>query len=337
MNVENRLQDVISLRREICQEFLSLIIGSGWQSILYNKAKQQINNNDHKDNYFPIFDSMREHGINNYTVKDMDTSKISTVVLYCEKDLSLSIKKQTKNAFRNLVVDRDANCHLSGNETLEDLYLRIIVDLHDLREFVRAVDKYETLSISDSSRTDFRQKYVRKINKLQETFDEERIILLEQRMSRKKDIQSILDSCNPSGRLNDLLDSKYKICGTEFFGYEYPNYVSFLVEAAEAGIVDTYSKAAKIFYDRKDYDKAEEYLRFLFNEKKYDPLEPLQIMDMMTLADIYFRKLCSRNFDGHYIINCLIEAGCSIEKSSDGNRYEYINNGQRIKTIEIPQ
>ena len=73
MDARNRMADVVKLRCNACQDFLKLIISDNWQQFVYNKAQREIQDNGrYKEKYLSAYEKMREIGIDNYSVDDMD-------------------------------------------------------------------------------------------------------------------------------------------------------------------------------------------------------------------------------------------------------------------------
>lgn len=317
MEIRNRMADVVKLRCNACQDFLGMVIKPGWQEKLYAIAKDAVENNHYADNYIAAYEKMRDLGISNYQVTDMDVSFITQVVKFCGS--VASVQKPTKEALVKLKDDRNLTNHSDENEEEEELYLRGLLALCNLRNFIRTVDKVE-LSISDSERLQFRKKYLPAIDELQELLDDERIQLVQSRKERKRDIQRVLESEDM-----DTVWSDVRMLYTTkslFVNKDWDTYWSFILEAAESGVVQAYSEAAHYYYDKGEYDRAEYYLNLLYlgKEKKN-----YTVKDMMTLASIYINKLSEKNGDEVKIIEDLMPDGYNIVKSEDGKRYDLIS------------
>lgn len=277
---------------------------------------------------------MRDLGVQNYKVSDMDVSFIVQVIRFCRG--VVSVKGSTKDAVIRLKDDRNLMNHSNGNEEDEELYLRGLLALCDLRNFIRTVDKVE-ISIPDEKRREFRNKYIPLIDELQNILDDERIQLVQAKKERKKYIKRILESKNPDNEwcnVNEIYMKKNLSMNKDMDSYN-----QFIMEAAEEGVILAYSQAADKYYEMGDYDSAEHYLRLLYlsEDRKYH-----DVKSMMLLAEIYFKRLCTRTEDGHEIIQKLIAEGNNVVKSEDGNRYELLSksmtmNGKCLKSIDIPQ
>lgn len=334
MKVRNRMADVVKLRCNACQEFLGMVVKPGWQEKLYDIAKDAVETNHFADNYIAAYEKMRDLGPQNYQVSDMDVSFIAQVIRFCSG--VVSVKGQTKDAVIRLKDDRNLTNHSNENEEDEELYLRGLLALCDLRNFIRTVDKVE-ISISDEDRLKFRNKYIPLIDELQELLDDERIQLVQGKKERKKDIQRILESKDPDKEwihIIEIYSKKYLSMNKDM-----DSYLQFITEAAEAGVAQAYPQAADHLYEIEDYDSAEYYLRLLYmkEDRKYHNVD-----SMMLLADIYFRKLCTREGNGHEVIQKLISEGINIIKSEDGKQYKLISKssvmkGKCLRTIDISE
>lgn len=335
MDVRNRMADVVKLRCNACQEFMKYVLKESWQEELYEIARDAVEKKRHADNYISAFEKMRTIGKNNYSVEDMDVSFITTIVQYCRS--LVSVNNNTVKALVALKNDRNDTSHSDENEEPEELYLRALLSLCDLRIFIRTVDREEINSIDDEDRMKYRQKYLGLIDDLQDLLDEERIELIQKKKARKKDIQCILDSEDPKGTWIKLLEMYHK--KDSLYRNDMNECITFIVEAAEAGVEEAYESVADYYYLNKEYDLAEKYLRMLYIKGDDNILD---VKDMMQLADIYINKRCAREGDGVSIINRLIAMGTNIKKSSDGTSYEWISKSEALKgkslfSIQIPQ
>jgi len=334
MNVRNRMPDVVKLRCSACQDFLEMVINPGWKEKLYSIAKDAVENNCYADNYIAAYEKMRDLGVQNYQVSDMDVSFIAQVIRFCGS--VVSVKGATKDAVIKLKDDRNLTNHSNENEEDEELYLRGLLALCDLRSFIRTVDKVE-VSIPDEERLNFRNKYIPQIDELQDLLDEERIQLVQEKKERKKDIHRILNSDNADKEWVNVIEIYMKKHVS--MNKDMDSSLRFIMEAAEAGVIQAYSQAANRYFELGEYNAAEHYLRLLYlsdDRKNHD------VNSMMLLADIYFKKLCTRECDGHEIIQKLISEGNNIVISEDGRQYQLISKspvigGKCLMSIDIPQ
>lgn len=330
MDIRNRMDDVVTMRCHVCQEYLSLKIRTtDWQKKLYKKAKYAIDNKYiYASSYASAYEKMRDYGIEKYSIEDMDVTIISAVICH---ELALVYKSQdeTMTAIKALRNDRNIADHSGKNEEPEELYLRGLMDLQDLKDFVRTVDKYET-RISDETRQQFRLRYIQSIDNLMAILDDERIELVQRKKERKKNIQKVLESKDPFGTWNtlyELYDNKSRING------DFDELETLIFEAAAAGIEQAYPSAAERYYNDKNYNEAEKYLSLMFNNKTTRLQNPKQ---MMMLAKICFIK--KRIHEGNEILDTLIKGGINIKKSKDGTHCSLLSNTTNmcIITIDIP-
>lgn len=331
MDIRNRMASVVKLRCNACQDFLSLVIKSGWQEKLYKKAKDAIINQDHSNDYISAYEKMGKIGIANYSVKDMDVSIIAVVVKYC-KELTQPLDYRTIDLLSRLKDDRNITDHSDENERPEELYLRGLVALCDLRNFVRTVFRFET-NIDEQSLLGYYNKYINLVDDLQELIDDERIELIQKKKKRKEDIQLIKNSQNKSFMWNQLFESYIK---ESMLRNDQTEYIAFITEAAEAGVIQAYSSAADHFYSIKEYDMAEKYLSYLYSNRQELKTDAMEIM---KLANIYINKLSKKAGNGFSMITELINEGYKIIKTDDGKSYEWLSkrDGRCMFSIRLPQ
>jgi len=261
MNIRNRMADVVKLRCNICQDLLSLIIKPSWRQIIFEIAKDQIDNKKaYKDKYISAYDKMRDKGLENYSIADMDVSFILQVIFYCQESIS-TISPETKNALRIVGADRNYMGHPSENEAVEELYQEGISALYNLEKLIKTFDRNET-DIDYTARTEFRDKYITLIKSLKGTLDDERIEFVQREKEMDKDISNLLNSKKP---LNTWVKIK------ERYGFNHPvnndtllKFCEFAVKASEAGVKEAYEDATIYYFSIKKYDKVEEMLSLIY-------------------------------------------------------------------------
>ncbi len=79
--------------------------------------------------------------------------------------------------------------------------MQSLLALCNLKNFIKAVDKFET-NIEDNVRIEYRRKYMKLIDDLKDTLDEERILLIQKRKDILKNVQRILDCTDEKQRLS---------------------------------------------------------------------------------------------------------------------------------------
>lgn len=268
MDVRNRMADVTALRCKMCQGFLKLILKDGWQNELYQKAEKEIKGQTRfKDKYIPVYENMRDKGIENFYVDDMDITIINELVNAGNAGSFSAIKrcqKPTQTALKSLTSDRNLSNHLNENEDPEELYLHGLISLINLRDFVRTVDKTET-DIDNEKRLAFRQEYMPAIEQLKNLLDSERIELVQQEKAMRNDIQKILDSNNPMEMWANIAGLYLERTISVDKGSDI--YYKFAVLASDAGLKYAYESAAYYYiWFTKDYKEFERRLFILFNE-----------------------------------------------------------------------
>ena len=83
MDIQNRMDDVVTLRAHAFQDYFEMILIPGWQEKLYAQAERFITErSQYADKYRPAYDKMREVGLENYHTTDMDVTLMATIALY---------------------------------------------------------------------------------------------------------------------------------------------------------------------------------------------------------------------------------------------------------------
>ncbi|PWJ70513.1 hypothetical protein B0O40_0355 [Ruminococcaceae bacterium R-25] len=333
MDIRNRMATIKKLRTNACQDFLSLVLVHNWKDVLEtvieNETKKQFANT-----YIPTRRIMREKGKDEYSVYDMDITIINAIIVHHNKELLNSIQQDTINAFLKIKDDKNDMSHANDNEDDSELYSQSFIFLRNIKEFIRTVDEKEINSIDNTNRQAFLQKYSKEIKELEKTIDKERFETNLTYYKIKKDIKTILESDNQQMVWNLLFESYSK--GLLLEGGE-KEYYAFIVEAAKAGIIQAYEYAADYYIQiEKDYDMAEKYLYYLYENKVN---ERYNVQLMMTLADIYLHNLSKHKGDGHAVINSLIDDGYNIQKTPKGTQYILVSkvDGRTCHIIDIPQ
>lgn len=253
MDVRNRMADVVKLRCNVCQEFLKLVVVDDWKNKLYDRAEHQIENNlRYKDNYKPIYDRMRDIGKEQYSIdNDMDVTAISMVIQFCP-DVTTACGG-SKEAIKQLTLDRNVTFHSSENEPEDELYLRGILSLYNLRTFVRTVDKCET-SIPDAVRQDFRIKSIKKIEDLKDILDDERIELVQINKQMNKNINLILTSDDSLKKWLEVLEY-YRKQDALMDNRTHDLEKEFLFKASDLGVKEAHIYAAMLSSrDQKEFE-----------------------------------------------------------------------------------
>lgn len=313
MNVRNRMANVVKLRCNACQDFLKLIIHDGWQQIIYNKAKNEVTTNGrYKDKYISAYEKMRDIGIENYRIEDMDVTFISEVVHRC-RDIAPTNDK-TKKAIKQLTEDRNFIDHSNENEDEEELYLHGILALCNLRNFVRTVDRLET-EIEDERRQLYRSTYIFKIEELKEKLDEERILLIQRTKDVERDINRIFESDDRLKIWSNLsqlyMNRDWKL------EKDQEHYNEFMVKASDAGITEAHGNAADYFFMiRKDYVEGERRLFMLFDS--FDKLPAHESKRIVDMINYYLLQGNTITEGMNKLINGIIEQGYLVLKNDDG-------------------
>lgn len=311
MEVRNRMADISKLRCNICQDYLHMVAQPNWQEELYNKAQYEVSKG-RRDKYIAAYEKMRDIGVGQYSIEDMDVTLIAEV-LYALKDF-FPAERSTIQSFNRIKTDRNVEGHSSENENPEELYLQGLLDLVNLRKFVADVDKYE-LAIPDESRLAFRRKYVPIIDELKETLDDERIEILQAVKQIDRDINRILRSKDPAAAWLQVRELYMK---RDWQLEKNPQgFNDFIIKASDAGIPQAHLGAVDYFLIiQKDYAEAERRMFMLLasNEKllKYEAKALLDAINTYTIHGNPITPGMST------IVQKLGEQGHEIAVSQDG-------------------
>ena len=210
MKIRNRIADVDRLMTEVCQDLLKLVVEDGWKNKLYSVASKRVN----EKSYRAIYEKMRDKGLDEYDVHDMDISALSTVIRFCKPVVCLS--EATRRAMKKVTDTRNDIKHETDLYTEETDCLRAIIALCFLQDFVRTVDSSEK-TISDAERLKYRVRYIKMIDELKEQLDEERIAEIEKEKSIDRDIKMIVNSRNLSrawGETYKLYENRDRLEGS---------------------------------------------------------------------------------------------------------------------------
>ena len=285
MDIRNRMADVSKLRCNVCQDFLRMVARHHWQQQLYTKAKYEVEaSTKNRDKYMTVYEKMRDIGVDQYSIDDMDVSLI-VEVLYGLKDF-FPADRNTIYSINKVKADRNAKGHSCENEDPEELYLQGLLDLVNLRRFVVDVDKYE-VSIADEYRLDFRRKYIPLIDKLKETLDDERIESLQAAKQIDRDISKILQSKNP--------DSTWLQVWELYMNRDWKleknpqGFNNFIVKASDAGIKQAHSGAMDYFLlMQKDHAEAERRMVMLLGAYGKLPIHEMKsVLDAINTYVIW--------------------------------------------------
>jgi len=309
------MPDVAKLRCNACQEFLKMVIKPNWQQRLYDIAKEAIEHNRYADNYRPAYEKMRNIGIENYSIDEMDVTFITQVVCFCSS--IVSVQKQTKDALTKLRDDRNLTNHSNENEEDEELYLRGLLSLCNLRSFVKAVDKFE-INIDDADRLNYRNKYIPQIEELMDILDEERIALIQRTKDITKDINRLLSCSDDETRLRMWCDISKLYMDREWKLDKNPErYNEFIVMASDAGIPEAHINAAIYFLNiKKDYVEMERRLQMMFDSR--DRLTAGNVHSIIESINWYVTTGNNITVGMNEMADRIIALGFPVEKQEDG-------------------
>ena len=214
MELHYRQKDVDKLVCNAAQDFLKMLLKQGWQNKLYTIAKEaKENNRKYKDKYIHAYETMRDYGIENYTVEKMDFTLISSIINYGHKFLPeiAMVSNESKKAINMLREDKNSFAsHSNQNESLAEKYLQCIFTLYHLKQFIRAVGDKEEF-IPEKKRASYRQNYISRADELISQLDQDRYELIYEQKSIEDNLQKIL-RCNDRRRawweMTDVYDQQ---------------------------------------------------------------------------------------------------------------------------------
>ena len=100
-----------------------MVIKDGWQQVLYEKAKQEFEVEEkYYSKYIAVYRKMREVGIDNFSIDEMDVTLISAIVHDRGLNSIAPTKKETRICLEQLTEDRNEKGHSGGNEDSEKIY-----------------------------------------------------------------------------------------------------------------------------------------------------------------------------------------------------------------------
>ena len=284
MNIRNRTADVIRLRCHMCQDFIRMIAVDNWQTILYTFMHSAVTGS-HKDNYIEQYKVMRKKGIENYSFDDMDVPFIVSILRFCPGIAVSPIAKSTSKELNSIKKDRHVTNHSSENEPEEELYLRALVSLRDLQDFLHTVDLEET-AILDEKRSQFVQNYTKDIDALKLEIYNDCIELFQV----KKDVQLILASDNQSKTFLQMFESYNK--KALLSDANKTQMSRFLIEASNAGIKSAHQHAAICC---SDFDEAtRRYEMMIDSTEKLSVSQAHQLIDFVNHMYIIERNPTER-------------------------------------------
>lgn len=312
MEIRNRMADVKKLICNACQDFLKMVISPGWEKRIYQKAENEVNNNGrYKDKYIAAYSKMREVGFENYRIEDMDVTFIAELVM--SRWNIIHIQEATRKALLNIKDDRNLEGHSNQNEPEEELYMRSLSALYNLKRFIETVDMKETL-IEDSLRKAYRQKYSKKIEELKLIIDNERLDSIQIIKNMDKDIEKVLSCENQSWEWSKVS----KMYQERYWDLEEDRhiYFEFLVRASDAGVIAAHSGAVDYFQLIRDYGEMERRMFMMY--QAYELMPPIEVKHILYLINNYFDNTGTITDGMRKIIDGLRKQGNKIIQTDEG-------------------
>jgi hypothetical protein len=297
MDINNRMQDVVKLRANACQDLLKMLLPPDWKTKFYDMIVKEISGsfgNAYKEAYKKI----KNVGLDNYEINDMDVTLIfnimkSKTIFYTTGNM-IKLMESVKN-------DRNVTNHSSSNETDVELYIRALISLNNVKELVSNAydenfEKDQKIIIDKSKYEEYRISYFKRITELQEVIIEECAASIGRDKEIKENIQKYLESSNKNSYFCNEYDNYYR----QFYFSDFPFYLKFLKMSAEAGIEEAYLYYSDNILLNMSYDveknryvksKKNPYLDFKNNENKYNE------------ASEYILKYIESGYDSELIVD----------------------------------
>lgn len=313
MDVRNRMADISKLRCNICQDFLRMIARPNWQQRLYDKAKYAIESGaGYKDKYIPAYEKMRDIGVEQYSIDDMDVTLIAEV-LHNLRDV-FSATDKIRYSITGIKADRNVKGHSNENEDPEELYLQGLLDLVNLRKLVVDIDKFE-VNIADEVRLDFRRKYIPLVDNLKMTLDDERMDSLQAAKQIDRDIAKILKSNDPSATWLQVwglyMNREWKLEKNP------QGFNNFIVKASDAGVPQAHEGAMDYFLIiRKDYAEAERRMLMMINA--HERLSGDKVKSILYAINTYMLQGNLATVEMQSVIERIKGQGYNISVDQDG-------------------
>lgn len=306
MKIRNRNSDVVSLRCHVCQDFLKMVIIDGWREPLESFLQLQMKSK-YRDNYIEQYKIMRKKGIDNYTIDDMDVPFISNIIYYCPK--ITNVTNQTSKALYYLKQDRHDTNHSSENEPDEELYLRALISLKDLQNFLFTVDINEE-QIPKNQRSQFIKKYSKEIDDLKLLIYNDCIELFQ----IKKDVSLILSREDPDKVFHNAVETYMK--RSRLSQNEKAVETRFCIEASNAGIKSAHGYAAIQFENLKDYSEATRRYEMLI--QSYEKLSISDARNIISFINIMKMKNIEITDRMLNLVSAVKEHGFDIVETEKG-------------------
>lgn len=309
--VSYRQSDINELKTKVLQRLFRLISKDGWQSVLFNEAKQEVETKGKfLQIYQPIYSAMKDVGVGNYTAEMMDVTAVYNAIIrlkYCD-----NITKKTSNALDQVHKGRN-KCygHENTNEDESELYAGCLMELERIEELLRCIRDDEWRIIEESQRNALWIEYSPQIKKLRTLIREEFI----KRANVLKDIQNLVDCKN----YNESLEIWIKIV-EKFFPRgeqaDYSGYYEFARDASSAGVRKAHFEALVGSLCLNQYDEVEEYLRRIYDSPT--ALEEREASEIVSILNSHMSRGESIPKGMIKWITRMSEEGFPVERLDDG-------------------
>ena len=318
MKIRNRIADIKTLQVHILQDYFSMALAANfidhqWKPIFRNEVQKSVKNPQFSRSYIGAWEKMQLKGMDNYSIDDMDTTIITTILKAPKEGLFGCCKFNKINQYLDhLQDDRNIDAHTTGNETDSELLQWAYGSLHNISRFICAVANAKDCKVSDDVRNPYARKYQVEIDSLRLQFEndyKEAFVAEEIEQSIHRNVERIKTSKDPHTTYMEIERQYFNKQDNEG-KHDFILYNRFMQTAADAGIVWACSWIGDVYFEGLktdvDYIKAAEYY-----ENGFSQLVPQQ---KLRLASIYLNNLCRSSHTK--------EEGLTILKSYESPRLE---------------
>lgn len=228
MNIENRMNDVVKLRANICQNLAKMFFPCDWREKLVKTINDSLGTkNEHK--YKEAYNDIQNIGLENYTIEEMDV----TLINYLFQNANFCItSSKFRRMMRIVTNDRNSISHCSSNESPKELYINAIISLNNLKNLI-SNDYSEGMKIDCNEYSKFRRDYFSKIIDLQDLLLEECAELISFDKQFDKDIKWCIER-------PEVLNERFFIARKKYREMDREIYIRFLIKGCDAKISVAY-------------------------------------------------------------------------------------------------
>lgn len=281
MNINHLTNDINDLCLEVCQEYLKLIIPENWKNNLLEKFRNQSKESfEYKLIFKEAYKSLKEKGIENYSIDNMDITLINAIMN--AKEICPTTFEMRNTMF---FITKDKNrykSHNANDKTPNELFSRAMYVLNNLRilvnESFNEEKTYEKINFDLNNYAIFKDKYNKKI-----AYQENKII---QEFTVEIGYQNLIKEIKYFKVNPEEINSKFKSIYNSVLDLTKNKHDSTLLELTKNGSMLDIPNAYWL------------YLETLLNNDNFD----LTDIDSIRTASSILVKLLNSNLDDSFAI-----------------------------------